>query len=66
MDDQKIEEQLKPYFRRKSELSVENSCILWGGRVIIPMQLQTKVLTEIHDNHPRIVKIKNLPHSYEC
>ena len=35
----KTEEQLKPYFRCKSELSVENSCILWGGRFIMPMQL---------------------------
>ena len=52
----KIEEQLKPYFRRKSELNFENSCILWSGRVIIPMQLQIKVLTEIHDNHHGIVK----------
>ena len=60
----KIEEQLKPYFRRKSELSDENSCILWGGRVIIPMQLRTKVLTEIHDIHPGIVKMKNLARSY--
>ena len=32
----KTEEQLKPYFKRKSELRVENSCILRGVRVIIP------------------------------
>lgn len=47
---EKTGEQLKPYFRRKSELSVENSCILWDSRVIIPMQLRTKFLTGIHDN----------------
>ena len=56
----KIEEQLKPYFRCKSELSVDNSCILCGGRVIMPMQLRAKVLTEIHGNNPGIVKLKNL------
>ena len=60
----KIEEQLKPYFRCKSELSVENSCILLGGRVIVPMHLWTKFLTEIDDNHPGIVKMKNLVRSY--
>ena len=35
----KTEEQLKPYFGRKSELSVEDSCILWGGRFVMPIQL---------------------------
>ena len=59
-----IEKQLKPFFRRKSELNVENSYISWGGRVIIPMQLRTKVLTKIHVNHTGIVKMKNLARSY--
>ena len=60
----KFGEQLKLYFRCTSELSVENSCFLWAGRVIIPMPLRTKVLTEIHDSHPGIVKMKNLARSY--
>ena len=47
-----------------SKLSVENLCILSGGRVIITMQLWTKVLTEIYDNHPEIVKMKKLACSY--
>lgn len=51
----KNEEQLKPFFRCKSKLTVENLCILSGGRVIITMQLWAKVLTEIYDNHPGIV-----------
>ena len=56
----KNEEQLKPFFRYKSKLTVENLCILSGGRVIITMQLWAKVLTEIYDNHPGIVKMKKL------
>ena len=60
----KIEEQFKPYFIRRSELSVDNSCVLWGGRVIIPMQLRTKVLEELHDNHSGIVKMKYIARSY--
>ena len=60
----KNEEQLKPFFRCKSKLTVENLCILSGGRVIITMQLWTKALTEIYDNHPEIVKMKNLACSY--
>ena len=62
----KIEEQFKPFFIRRSELSVDNSCVLWGGRVIIPMQLRTKVLEELHDNHSGIVKMKYIARSYVC
>ena len=31
------EENLKPYYRRRNELSVEG-CILWGQRVVVPPQ----------------------------
>ena len=30
------EEELKPFLRRRYELSVEDGCILWGSRVVIP------------------------------
>ena len=62
----KTEEQFKPYFIRRSELSVDNSCVLWGDRVIMPMQLRTKVLEELHDNHSGIVKMKYIARSYVC
>lgn len=39
--------------------------MLWGGRVM-PLKLQTNILTEFHNNHPRIVKMKNLACSYVC
>ncbi len=31
-------EELRPYFRRKDELSIEDGCVLWGSRVIVPPQ----------------------------
>ena len=39
--------------------------MLWGGRVM-PLKLQTNVLIEFHNNHPRIVEMKNLASSYIC
>ena len=33
---------LKPYHQRKDELSIEDNCILWGRRVIIPDSLRDK------------------------
>lgn len=38
------DEQMKPYFQRKEELSAENGCILWGARVVVPPQLRAQVL----------------------
>ena len=49
------DERLKPYFSRKYELMVEQDCILWGLRVIIPKCYQTHILEELHLSHPGIV-----------
>ena len=36
------EEELKPYFMRRHELTTEQGCLLWGMRVIIPSPLNTE------------------------
>ena len=55
---------MKPYRQRKDEISVENSCLLWGARVIVPPQLQREVLDEIHEGHPGMVRMKAFVRSY--
>ena len=40
----KSQEELEPYFRRRLELSIEEGCLLWGRRVIVPTQVQEKTL----------------------
>ena len=45
---------------KKNELSVESNCLIWGNRVIIPFHLRNKILTELHENHPGIVRMKAL------
>ena len=54
------EDELKPYWRRRSELSVQFGCILWGYRVIVPPQGRTTVLQELHGGHPGITRMKSL------
>ena len=44
--------QTKPYFQRRDELRIEDGCILWGVRVVVPPQLQAQVVEEIHEGHP--------------
>ena len=38
------EENLKPYYTRRHELSSEQNCVLWGSRVIIPQVYREKML----------------------
>lgn len=58
------EQQMKPYYERRDELSVEDGCILWGARVVIPPQLRTRVIDEIHEGHPGMERMKCFARSY--
>ena len=54
------DKQLKPYFSRRTELSIQDGCILWGKRVIIPTVGQLEVLQELHEAHPGTTRMKQL------
>ncbi|KRX18868.1 Uncharacterized protein T07_3375, partial [Trichinella nelsoni] len=58
------DERLKPYVTRQHEISIHNGCLLWGSRVIIPLQARQKILKELHIGHPGIVRMKALARSY--
>ena len=60
----KVNEQLQPYFCHNNELAVESLCLIWGNKVAIPFQLRGKILIELHENHPGIVRMKALACSY--
>ena len=62
--DKEDDKQMSPYFQRKDELSVEDGCILWGVRVVVPPQLRAQVLDEIHEGHPGINRMKSFARSY--
>ena len=51
------------YYRRQTELSLLDGCLLWGTRVIIPTKLRAQVLEELHHAHPGVVKMKGLARS---
>lgn len=57
------DEQLRPYQNRKEELSVQDSCVMWGSRVIIPQVGHEKVLDILHDGHPGTSRMKQLARS---
>ena len=58
------EEELKPFSRRRYELSVEDGCVLWGSRVIVPQKGRPRVLKMLHEAHPGISRMKGLARGY--
>ncbi|XP_045455949.1 uncharacterized protein K02A2.6-like [Melitaea cinxia] len=49
---------------RLHEFSLQNNCIFYGIRIVIPKKLQPKILEELHTAHMGIVKMKALARSY--
>ena len=55
---------LKPYWERHNALTVEQNVLMWGIRVIVPKNLQGRVLQEIHSSHPGVARMKLTARSY--
>ena len=51
---------LTPYFKVRSELSVQGNLILRGSKLIIPRKLQARVLSLLHETHQGIYRSKAL------
>ena len=45
---------LHPFSQGKNDLSIQDGCVLWGNRVIVPQLGQAKVLVEMHQGHPGV------------
>lgn len=59
-----LDSELMTYKQKAAELSIENNCILWNCRVVIPNILQSIILNELHDTHPGITRMRMLARSY--
>ena len=55
---------LRPYWFRREELSLDDGCLLWGRRVVVPESLQDQMLDELHECHPGMCRMKSLARSY--
>ena len=56
--------ELKPFFSRRDELTVESDCLLWGVRVVVPLRLRKRVLQDLHRDHGGVVRMKSVARSY--
>ncbi|XP_037512230.1 uncharacterized protein K02A2.6-like [Rhipicephalus sanguineus] len=54
----------QPYSHKAAELSLEQGCLLWGSRVVIPQSLRSRVLQLLHAGHPGVEKTKMVARSH--
>ena len=55
-----VDDQFQSYYCRRGEFSVQDGCLIWGNRVVIPPLLRDKVLEELHVAHPVVCRMKAL------
>ena len=59
-----IDPKFVSYSSKTQELSSQDGCVLWGSRVVIPIQGREGVLQELHQGHPGISWMKSLSRMY--
>ena len=59
-----VPEELKSYFRKYSEISIDQEVLLWGYRMIIPIIYRKDLLDELHSTHIGMSKMKAVARQY--
>lgn len=59
-----FDDALKPFSDKVLQLSVEQNCLLWGSRVVIPPTHRREILLLLHSEHPGESRMKSLARSY--
>ena len=54
------EEELRPFWNKRLELSLHDGCIVWGGRVVVLGVWREHLLSELHGGHPGVSRMKSL------
>ena len=54
--------QMQTYIKRMNKLSIQDGCVMWGDRVVIPLAGRERVLKILHNGHPGILRMKSIAH----
>ena len=52
--------EIMSFYNRKDELNVEDGCIFWGCRVVVPPNRRDRILAELLDTHPGTTLMKGV------
>jgi len=55
-----VDSKVRPYFHKRTQLTIRNGCLLWGLRVMIPERHHHKVMKLPHSGHPGMTQMKSL------
>lgn len=53
-------EEVTRYFDQRHSLSVRENCIFFGERIVVPKIHRERILNELHEGHPGIIRTKML------
>ena len=59
-----VPEALAVYQNRRDELSLQDGCLLWGSRVVVPPRGRPLLLNVLHSGHPGVCSMKRLARGY--
>jgi transposase InsO family protein len=59
-----MDEKIKLFHHRKSDLSIVSGCLMFADRIVIPEIYHKKVLQTLHKGHPGIKRMKQLARKY--
>ena len=48
------------HFSTRFQLTINNKCLLWGIRVVVPNKFHSDILQMLHEGHPGMTKMKSL------
>lgn len=60
----RLSNEFVPYKSKSSDICIEQGCLMWGCRVIVPLNFRKSILQTLHDSHPGIVRTKSLARMY--
>uniref|UniRef100_A0A224XI32 RNA-directed DNA polymerase n=1 Tax=Panstrongylus lignarius TaxID=156445 RepID=A0A224XI32_9HEMI len=63
-DRENLTSDLRSFWEKRQELSVEDDIIMWANRIVIPRELQKKILQVLHEGHPGITAMRALARYY--
>lgn len=59
-----VDPNLQKFHRRRDSLTSVSGCLCYCDRIIIPLSLQSRIIKQLHQAHPGIVRMKALARSY--
>ncbi|CAD6198490.1 unnamed protein product [Caenorhabditis auriculariae] len=52
------------YLQQPQQLSLQDDCLFFGSRIVIPTTLRNRILKQLHEGHPGVARMKVLARQY--